>query len=277
VISRPEVDALQLSRSRLVLEDREERESPRMDESAPDRTAPDGALAPLIAIIGCDGSGKSTVGAQMLVWASGYGPAATAHLGKQSGNLGRALTRIPVVGPGIGRVIRRNVVGVRQRRDRNRTPRLLPALVISAFTVRRVLRFRRMLALRQQGRIVVSDRYPQLELPHTYDCPGMSADAEGNRVVRWLAQREQKAFEWMTSHRPDLVIRLHVDLDTACERKPDHRREALREKIASTPLLRFHGAPIVEIDAARPLEAVLADARGAVSRMLEARGYTRQA
>ncbi len=246
------------------------------EHSGMDRPVPDRAPAPLIAIIGCDGSGKSTVGAQMLLWASGYGPAAAAHLGKQSGNLGRALTRLPVVGAGIGRVIRRKVVGVRQRRDKNRTPGLLPALVISAFSVRRVLRFRRMLTLRKQGMIIVTDRYPQLELPHTYDCPGMSADAEGNRLVRWLARWEQEAFEWMTSHSPDMVIRLHVDLDTACERKPDHRREALRDKIASTPLLKFRGAPIAEIDAAQPLEAVLTDARAAVSRMLEARGYTRR-
>ncbi len=249
----------------------DERESREAARSGPGR-----APAPLIAIIGCDGSGKSTVGAQILLWARGYGPAAAAHLGKQSGNLGRALTRLPVVGAGIGRVIRRKVVGVRQSRDKNRTPGLLPALVISAFSLRRVLRFRRMLALRQQGMIIVTDRYPQIEMLHTYDCPGMSADAEGNRLVRWMAQREQEAFEWMTGHRPDLVIRLHVDLDTACKRKPDHRREALREKIASTPLLTFQGAPIAEIDAAQSLERVLADARAVVSRMLEARGYTRQ-
>lgn len=232
--------------------------------------------APVIAIVGSDGSGKSTVGAEMLRWACGYGPAAAAHLGKQSGNLGRALSRLPVVGAGIGRLIRRKVVGVRTSRDQNKTPGLLPALVISAFSLRRVRRFRRMLALREKGMIIVTDRYPQMELPHTYDCPGMEAGAEGNRLVRWLAQWEREAFEWMTSHRPDMVIRLHVDLDTACARKPDHRREALRDKIASTPLLKFQGAPIAEIDAAQPLEAVLADARAAVSHALEARGYTRQ-
>ena len=85
----------------------------------------------------------------------------------------------------------------------------------------------------------------------------------------------QAAFEWMTSLRPDLVIRLNVDLDTAHARKPDHRREALKRKIEITPQLKFGGAPIAEIDASQPLAAVLAAARTAVAQLMEERGYTR--
>ncbi|MDT8282377.1 MAG: thymidylate kinase, partial [Gammaproteobacteria bacterium] len=55
-------------------------------------------FAPIIAIIGCDGSGKTTVSEQVLACASEYGAAITAHLGKQSGNVGRALSRLPLIG-----------------------------------------------------------------------------------------------------------------------------------------------------------------------------------
>jgi thymidylate kinase len=144
-----------------------------------------------------------------------------------------------------------------------------------AFTLRRVRQFRRMLALRQQGLIVIADRYPQLDFPSAFDGPDMSVDAQGNRFVSWLAQREQTAFEWMTSYRPDLVIRLNVDLDTAFARKPDHRREALKRKIEITPQLTFNGAPIAEIDAAQPLVEVLAAATVAVTRTLTEHGYAR--
>lgn len=231
------------------------------------------AMAPLIAVIGCDGSGKSTVSEHMLDWARGYGPAAVAHLGKQSGNIGRALARLPIVGALIGRAIRRKSDSVRDRLEKNQTPGVFPALVIIVFTIRRLLRFRRMLALRRQGFIVVTDRYPQLAFPGAYDGPGLMADAQGNGLVRWLARREQAAFEWMTRYRPDLVIRLNVDLDTACARKPDHRRDALRDKVAITPQLTFNGAPIVDIDSAQPLAEVLAQARDAVTRTLTERGY----
>src|SRR3546814_8386178 len=76
----------------------------------------------------------------------------------------------------------------------------------------------------------------------------------------------------MTSYRPDLVIRLNVDLNTACARKPDHDRESLARKIASTPLLLFNGAHIVDIDANQPLAEVLALSMEAVATVLAVRG-----
>ena len=77
----------------------------------------------------------------------------------------------------------------------------------------------------------------------------------------------------MASHKPDLVIKLNVDLDVACARKPDHRREALARKIAITPQLTFGGAQLVDIDANQPLDDVLADAEKAIAEFMTARGY----
>ncbi len=233
------------------------------------------ALPPLIAVVGCDGSGKSTVSEDLLLWIKGYGPAAAAHLGKQQGNTGRSLANLPLVGSRLGRYIERKASTVRKSRTSNKAPDIFPALVMYAFTLRRVRRFKRMLALRQQGLIVIADRYPQLDFPSAFDGPDMSVNAKGSQFVHSLAQREQAAFEWMTSYRPDLVIRLNVDLDTAHSRKPDHRREALQRKIEITPRLTFGGATVAEIDANQPLSAVLAAARAAVAHTLEERGYKR--
>lgn len=230
------------------------------------------ALAPLIAVIGCDGSGKSTVSAHVLAFVRSHGPATAAHLGKQSGNIGRALARLPLVGEWFGRAIKRKAEQVRDHRSKSKTPGVFPALVIGVFTLRRVLRFRRMLTQRRRGLIVVADRYPQMEAQGAYDCPGLSVSARGSRLVRWLAHCEHAAFAWMTSYRPDLVIRLNVDLDIACARKPDHRRDNLERKIASTPLLTFNGAHIVDIDANRALAEVMALSMAAVASVLTARG-----
>ena len=227
-----------------------------------------GSLGPMIAVIGCDGSGKSTVSEKIVVWANSYGPASTVHLGKQAGNVGRALTSLPLVGKLIGRFIGQKKFSLREPRARNKTPGILAALVASIFTLRRVLRFRRMLALRRQGFIVITDRFPQLDYPTYFDGPVLPETAHGSFFVRWLARHERKAFEWMTSYRPDLVIRLNIDLDTACARKPDHIRRKLQRKIEITPLLKFNGAPIVEIDSIQPLEQVLIEAREAVTRFL---------
>jgi thymidylate kinase len=238
-------------------------------------TVKDASLGPMIAVIGCDGSGKSTVSENIVIWANDYGPAATAHLGKQAGNVGRALTNLPLVGKLMGRFIGHKKFLLREPRTKNKTPGIVAALVASMFTLRRVLRFRRMLALRRQGFIVITDRFPQLDYPNAFDGPVLSEDAQGSFFVRWLARHEREAFEWMTRYRPDLVIRLNIDLDTACARKPDHIRRKLQRKIEVTPLLKFNGAPIVEIDSIQPLEQVLAEAREAVTRFLTERGGER--
>ena len=191
-------------------------------------------LPPLIAIVGCDGSGKSTVSEELLNWIkTGYGPAAAAHLGKQQGNTGRSLANLPVVGNWFEGFIGRKASTVKKFRTENKAPHTFPALVMYAFTLRRVRRFRRMMALRHKGLIIVADRFPQLDFPSAFDGPDLSVGAQGNQFVQWLAQREQKSFEWMTSYRPDLVIRLNVDIDTAFARKPGQRRttRSRRQKV----------------------------------------------
>jgi thymidylate kinase len=238
-------------------------------------TAKDASPGPIIAVIGCDGSGKSTVSEEMVIWAKDYGPASITHLGKQAGNVGRALTNLPLVGGWIERFIGQKKYAIREPRAENKTPGLVAALVASMFTLRRMLRFRRMLALRRQGFIVITDRFPQMDCPNGFDGPVLSEAAQGSFFVRWLARQEREAFEWMTSYRPDMVIRLNIDLDTACARKPDHVRRKLQRKIEVVPLLKFNGAPIVEIDSIQPLEQVLAEAREAVTRFLTERGDER--
>lgn len=231
------------------------------------------AMAPMIAIIGCDGSGKSTVSEEILSWIQIYGPSATAHLGKQAGNVGRSIANLPIIGRFLGRFIDKKAAKVVKNRKTEKTQGIFVSLVICAFSLRRVRRFRRMLELRRQGFIVVTDRYPQLEISGAYDGPGLSIDAGGNFIVRWLARREHAAYEWMTSYRPDLVLRLNVDLDTACARKPDHQRELLSAKVAVTPLLKFNGAKIAEIDSNQALSDVLANAKQAVAQLMAEKGY----
>ena len=211
---------------------------------------------PLIAVIGSDGSGKSTVCEHLITVVEKYGAAERVHLGKQAGNVGRAVTKLPLMGKSL-----------------HKLPGPVPALVITAFVARRLLRFRHMLACRRRGLIVLTDRYPQDQIPGAYDGTVFPPNIEGSRFVSWLASQERKAFHWMASHKPDLVIKLNVDLEVACARKPDHKRESLARKIAITPQLTFGGAQLVDIDANQPLEKVLVDAEKAITDFMTARGY----
>lgn len=234
--------------------------SPRI---ATDRWHGRAGLPPLVALVGCDGSGKSTVGAALLAWMQERGATELCHLGKQTGNAGRALVRWPIVGRFFDKTIS---TGTKTAKERGAG--MFTALVVYGFSMRRMRRFRRMLAIRARGVAILADRFPQLSVPGAFDGPGLAKVRPATAFARMLALRERGHFEWMASHRPDLVIRLNVDLATAIARKPDHRPEALARKIMDVARLSFDGAPIVDIDANQPLSLVLEQATRAVANML---------
>lgn len=218
--------------------------------------------APLIAIVGCDGSGKSTLAADLVGTLGAERRVAKCYLGLGSGAIGTRIKRLPLVGAAVERSLASKAARTRSREDR--IPGLATALVVYGFSLLRRRRFRRVLALRQAGVTVITDRYPQIEVPGFYDGPGLSAARAGSRAVAWLAARERRMYGWMADHRPTLVIRLDVDLATAVARKPDHDPALLARKIAATPLLRFGGAPIVDLQSAAPYAQVRQQALDAI-------------
>lgn len=224
------------------------------------------ALAPLIAIVGCDGSGKSTLSADLIDWLSPQRPVATVYLGLRSGEMGNRIKAWPLIGPAVERLLSRKAG---QARDKSgKIPGLPTALVIYAFSLKRMRAFRRMMALRAKGATIVTDRYPQIEVPGFYDGPGLSAARAGSPAVATLAARERAMYAEMVAQVPTLVIRLNVDVETAFARKPDHKRASLEAKVAVTPLLTFHGAPIVDLCATDPYATVLEQAKAAISKAL---------
>jgi thymidylate kinase len=230
----------------------------------------DDALAPLISIVGSDGSGKSTVSAEVLGFVRRYGVAETAYLGLKSGDMGQKIKTIPLIGQMTEAYLARKAAQARNRQSK--IPGPMTALVIYTLSLVRISRFKRMLARRRDGIIIVTDRYPQTDVAGFYDGPGLSAARAEGRFVRWLAEKERAKYEWMAAHRPDLVIRLNVDVETAFARKPDHALEALRVKVEVTPKLRFGGAPIHDIDSRLPLEQVVASARSAIAKTMKQLG-----
>ncbi len=228
------------------------------------------SLPPLIAIVGCDGSGKSTMTQVLRDWLAEVQPTAICHLGKQSGNIGRALGRMPLFGARLERAVYRKAKTAQTEQG----PGLATAIGIYAFTVRRERRFRRMMKLRRAGHLIIADRFPQTEVPGPMDGVGLG-NARATGLVGWLARRERRKLEAMVAHRPDLLIRLNVSLEVAQARKPDHRPAALARKIGDLSRLTFQGAPIVELDADAPLHDVQARAKAAIADLLETRyGWT---
>lgn len=225
----------------------------------------DSALSPLIAIIGSDGAGKTTLATSLCAALQDH-RAAYAYLGLGSGTLGLKIQAWPLIGPVLARRLTAKAKQARTKGER--IPGVLTALVIYIFSKRRVRRFDQMLALRKQAGLVFCDRYPQLDVPGFYDGPGLSAARPGNGFTAWLARREITLYQRMASYRPTLVIRLNIDAATAFARKPDHNLALLTQKVQVTPLLRFNGAKIVEVDASQSLDEVQAQCMQLVRELL---------
>lgn len=137
-------------------------------------------------------------------------------------------------------------------------PGNMTALVIYLLSCWRAYKFRKMLCKNQQGYLLITDRYPQVEVPgFRFDGPQLAKTTGGNGWIKMLRQRELKLYQWMASYLPVLLIRLGIDEQTAFARKPDHQLAALQEKIAVTPQLTFNGARILELDGRQPADEIL--------------------
>jgi thymidylate kinase len=226
-----------------------------------------GALAPLVALIGADGAGKSTLSDDIAAELSRERPVARVYLGLGSGDLGERIKRWPLIGRAVEARI--NAKAERARDKQAKIPGLGTALVIYAFSIKRRRAFRKVLAMRRRGIAVIADRYPQVEVPGFYDGPGLSAAAAGSAAIAWLARRERAQYERMAAWLPTLVIRLNIDLATAIARQPDHRAALVERKIAATQSLSFGGAPIADVDATRPYQEVRSEVLELVQRAFE--------
>jgi thymidylate kinase len=223
-------------------------------------------LAPLIAVVGCDGSGKSTLAADLLAHVKQRRAADTVYLGLGSGAMGNRIKAWPIIGPMLEGALSKRADQARNPDDK--IPGILTALVLFRLSLKRRAQFDRLLALRQKGITVVTDRYPQIEVPGFYDGPGLSAARAEGWLISKLAAKERAIYQRMASFVPTLVIRLNIDAETALARKPDHARALIERKVEATPQLSFNGAPIVDLDAKMDYAEERALAIAAVERAL---------
>lgn len=222
-------------------------------------------LAPLIAVVGSDGSGKSTLSADLLVHIQKTRSAESGYLGLGSGEQGRRIGRWPIIGPPLHRFL--DGIADRLREPGEPIPGVIAARYALNKSKKRCAKFDALLAQRRAGKVIVTDRYPQLEVPGLHDGPILAGVATSPRLAAMQAE-ERALYAAMAAYKPTLVIRLHVDVDTVMTRKPDHDRALITRKVETVPLLAIGGAPIVDIDATIPYDEELALATAAVDRAL---------
>ncbi len=217
----------------------------------------------VIAVVGCDGSGKSTLTTDLITHLAHKRPVEWVYLGQSSGNIADWIRSLPLVGPAFGRYLVRKAE--RAHSKEASVPDTLTALVIFLLSLWRVHKFRRMLKLARRGVLVIADRYPQAEVPGFYfDGTGLNEKNAQTWLARLLLKQETRLYLWMASHRPTLLIRLNIDAETAHARKPDHKLAMLRDKVRVIPTLNFNGATILDLNGRDLYPQVLATALSAI-------------
>jgi len=220
--------------------------------------------AHVVAVVGCDGSGKSRLAADLVARLRDRRPIRLLYLGQSSGNIARWIKSLPVIGAPVGRYLIHKAELAHGKRPTS--PDIPTTLAIYLLSQWRAHKFRRMLALCRRGVMVITDRYPQSEeAGFNFDGPGLGAVNAESWLARKLAARELRLYQSMASHVPALVIRLNIDAHTAHVRKPDHKLSVLRDKVAVIPNLKFNGARILDLDGREPYAHVLDEAMKAVN------------
>lgn len=241
----------------------------RQEDKLSENSVPHSRVIPgLIAVVGCDGTGKSTLSVDLVERLNQYRVTERRYLGLISGEDGNKIKRLPFIGLWLERYLATR--SSKQQNMTTRAPAFWVALIMYGFSLLRRAKLRRVLQLAQQGVLVISDRYPQSEISgFHYDGPGIGVERVTSGLMARLAQRENRLYQQMALYRPALVIRLGVDINTAFSRKPDHDYDELRDKISVMEKINYNDATIIELDARAPYGDVLDKALDAVLSVAE--------
>lgn len=122
-----------------------------------------------------------------------------------------------------------------------------------------------------EGALVLTDRFPQAQVTGTCEGPQLPTWASnGHGWRKKLADWERQPYDRADELQPDLVIRLRVSQYTAVLRCPHIPPEELLARKRVIETLQFNGADcgVVDIDADRPIEAVVDEAFDAIVKCL---------
>jgi hypothetical protein len=220
------------------------------------RRAPGGGR--VVALVGVDGSGKSTAVAALRAWLGSEVDVMPAYFGTGDGRPSLLLLPMKIMVPLISRLVRVKPKGASHGRVSDRSPGPLYSMLLmvwaAAVATEKRIKLRAAHRGANRGLVVVADRYPQKEDMEASDGPLL-------RRLRyaplWLRRYEERAYALARQLPPDLVLKLRITPDTVARREPEMNWAMICQRIKGIHGLAFPGACVVEIDAERPLAEVL--------------------
>ncbi|MFT9099873.1 MAG: hypothetical protein ABF461_08165 [Zymomonas mobilis subsp. pomaceae] len=171
-------------------------------KQATEKHAPRGKL---IALVGCDGSGKSSLTSDLIGVLQKYRPVRRYYLGLGSGDLGRKIGKIPLVGSWIESRLKQKAKATRTKGEK--IPGALTALVVYAFSLIRFFHYLQMRYALNAGITVITDRYPQAEIAGQWMGPVyQQPKPETDLLPGWYSQKRVFTAGWP----PSILILYYV-------------------------------------------------------------------
>lgn len=234
------------------------------------RVSPTGGL--VVAILGCDGAGKSTTLSYIMKEFSKKIDVASIYFG--SGDGASSFLRKPmkliakrVGGKGVGHKMEQEYLGKKKVSIRARLYSLAKIVWAITLAKEKKSKQKKMIKARNNGLLVLTDRYPQNNIPGASDGPLLSRYRNGHGLLKKISEWENRIYESFSINAPDLVIKLVVPTDVAISRKPEMTAEEIENKKNIVMNMNISNHTTV-IDTSRPFETTRGEVMGAIWRMI---------
>lgn len=216
------------------------------------RRAPCGGR--VVAILGVDGSGKSTSVATIRSWLGSKIDVMPIYLGTGDGRPSLVLWPFKLTVPLVTRVLKTKRNGVTPDKNSGDPPGLLYTVLLVVWATAVALDKRKKLVAARRGAnrglIVIADRYPQNQIEGFNDGPLL---ARLSAAPDWLRRMEARIYSLAQCVPPDLIIKLTATPETISRREPEMDPAIIARRIADLQRLEFQGARVVHVDAEQPL------------------------
>ena len=226
----------------------------------------------VVAFVGMDGAGKSTISRQVLKWLTWKLDVYPVYFGSGMGKSSMLRWPMKVVLKGLrkARLVRgrRKVAQSSDAGDLGRRRRVTWAVALWALSLalEKKAKLKRIHRARSRGMIVLCDRYPQIHVAGFNDGPLLEAWIESpSRLRRSLARWEHGIYERATMLHPDLVIKLDLPPEVAAGRQSETSIDDLyRRRQVVRGMDYGDGCGHVEIDASATPDVVLLNVKRAI-------------
>lgn len=219
-----------------------------------------------VAILGPDGSGKSSQVNQVMKWLGWKVDVGYIYFGSGEGPtslLRRIFTSVAKFflrsSRGVNPHANTNECAKQSKSILKKVYRMIWAFLLLREKSQRLIKLTR---ARNKGIVMVCDRYPQNQFQGVSDGPLLSEWLQGSGIWRKVAGYEKRAFEKFATQLPDIVIKLKVSHSTALSRKSDTPNEQLTKKVEVLENIQFPSqCHVYEVDADQSLSTVTLEVR----------------